>query len=69
MPRTCNKTGKQKFRTEFDAQIAIASVHGKSAKRHRQRFSEEPKRAYRCNFCHQWHLTSQEKRDGSSTTN
>lgn len=63
MPRICPKTQKQKFKTEFDANLAIASVRSKFARRHRQRFSEEPTRAYRCEFCHHWHMTSQDKRE------
>lgn len=59
--RNCHKTGKKTFATRFETQLAMANVQGKHARRHRQRFSEEPTRAYKCEFCPGWHMTSQGK--------
>jgi hypothetical protein len=48
----CPTTGKFQFRDELAAKIALA-------KRSRQDKGE--RRAYRCEFCHRWHLTSKER--------
>jgi hypothetical protein len=50
---TC-PTGKQSFRTELDAKMALAFI---ARKRHTGRAKEES-RAYRCESCRRWHLTS-----------
>lgn len=51
----CEKTGKVKFRSSVDAQIALCNT----------KTSDDPWRkeirAYKCPFCRRWHLTKQEK--------
>jgi hypothetical protein len=61
----CDRTGKTKFHTEVDAMIFLARVHGKNSRlRKLRQQGNEPTRAYRCEFCRNWHLTSQTKREG-----
>ena len=52
------KTGKKQFRDEIAAKLAMAvTVHSDRSTR-----NTAEKRAYSCNFCRKWHLTSQPKR-------
>jgi hypothetical protein len=48
------RTGKRQFDTEENALIELASINRENPKR-------KEIRAYHCSFCHEWHLTSQEK--------
>lgn len=52
-PSTC-KTGKRRFRDEIAARLAL----GNAVAVHRQD-GTTPERAYRCQWCRGWHLTSQ----------
>ena len=54
MPTKCRRTGKVRFRTLLDAKIVLAK---RSAR------DKGEVRAYRCQFCHGFHLTSQRKRE------
>lgn len=60
----CDKTGKRKYRTSVDAQLIMARIGVINKRKRKQRFSEEPIRAYRCEFCGQYHLTHQAKGEG-----
>lgn len=61
----CPKTGKVKFSTELDAEIFISRVQSwGSHHRKMKRGRDEPTRAYRCEFCHWWHVTGQTKGEG-----
>lgn len=53
------RCAKRRFRTHLDAKIALARSGGKQD-RGNQRRAE--RRAYHCELCHAWHLTSQEER-------
>lgn len=50
---------KKRYPTRVDALLALAST---SRKRHTRREKDE-KRAYECERCGKWHLTSQEERE------
>ena len=50
---TCNKS---KFRTEIDAEIALEYIRN-VRKRHRR--EKHPVRYYHCEYCNNYHLTSQ----------
>lgn len=59
----CPRTGKRKFNTELDAEIFISRVQMRGAHhRKMKRGRDEPSRAYKCEFCHTWHVTGQSKR-------
>lgn len=45
---------KERHRTEVDAQVALSRILSSNWNGHRV-----PQRAYPCQFCHGWHLTSQ----------
>lgn len=51
--RECSRTGKVRFRDKLAAQIELAGA---------VRRDKGEQRAYRCEFCRGWHLTSQSKR-------
>lgn len=48
----CRRTRKVQFHTELDAKIALSR---------RVRYDKGEKRLYQCEFCKEWHLSSQEK--------
>lgn len=52
----CQTTGKTRFSHEIDAKIFLA----KARKRDDPRRTKSLKRAYLCQFCQGWHLTSKE---------
>ena len=52
IPRKCIRTGKVKFNSELDARIALAGRINRDL---------GEKRVYQCEFCHEYHLTSQNK--------
>lgn len=52
----CQTTGKTRFSQEIDAKIFLAKTH----KRDDPTRIKSLKRAYLCQFCHGWHLTSKE---------
>lgn len=61
----CSRTGKRKFFTELDCQIAISRTHAYSAHhRKMKRDQDVPIRAYQCEFCSAWHMTGQTKGEG-----
>ncbi|WP_327335177.1 hypothetical protein [Streptomyces anulatus] len=49
-------TGKQRFRDDFEAKLALLRVTTSNSPRRQE------KRAYHCPHCHGWHLTSQAKK-------
>lgn len=57
----CKTTGKTKF-SELDAKIALSEVTSVEVHHRHRKFREVPKRHYECEFCHSWHLTSQDRR-------
>jgi hypothetical protein len=57
----CYKTKKDCFPTRFECDIARAEIAKNSVKHRKQRFRELPVRSYQCEFCHQWHHTSQSR--------
>lgn len=63
--KKCPVTGKPKM-DKLEAQIALSRVIMKNKKHRRQRDQNRPKRFYRCEFCHWYHLTSQDKRSVES---
>ncbi len=60
MSRKC-RSGKPRFRTELDAKIAAAKVEG-YANRNPSGSDWGVQRAYHCNWCGGYHLTTQEQR-------
>lgn len=52
IPRKCIRTGKVKFRSDLDARIALAGRINRDS---------GELRTYQCEFCHQYHMTSQTK--------
>lgn len=50
----CERTGKVRYRTELDAKIVLG-IGLRS-------LPTRPTRVYECEFCADWHLTSQPKR-------
>lgn len=54
-PGTCPQTGKARYRDRIAALLALTGIDNSNPKRREQR-------AYRCQFCRGWHLTSQTKR-------
>lgn len=52
---SCPRTGKTRFRDRIAALLALSGMDNLNPKRREQR-------AYRCEFCRGWHLTSQKKR-------
>jgi hypothetical protein len=65
----CNRANKEMFPTQLDADLAISAIRGHNARRRKQRFRDEPKRSYQCEFCFHWHMTSQEKRSDETVSN
>lgn len=59
--RKCSRTGKPMFPNELEANLALADIQRSNAHHRRRKYREEPVRSYPCEFCHQWHLTSQDK--------
>lgn len=49
----CDKTGKVIYASEIDAKIHLSKI---TIEKYGQK---RPRRAYKCQFCHKWHLTSQ----------
>lgn len=61
-PKCYRTGGKTKFPTELDAKIALAGVQKNLSVHRRQKArGNEPTRVYQCEFCGQWHMTSQTK--------
>jgi hypothetical protein len=52
---SCARTGKARFRDRIAAQLALNGIDNSDPKR-------RERRAYRCQFCRGWHLTSQKQR-------
>lgn len=66
--RKCSTTGKDRFPSSMEANLAIADVQ-LNAKHHRKgKYREEPTRAYCCEFCRGWHMTSSESRNAEALT-
>jgi hypothetical protein len=66
--RICSRTGKQRFPTQMEADLAVASIHSTNAHHRHRKYRDEPQRSYRCEFCGDWHFTSQgrsENRDSA----
>lgn len=55
------RSGKPRYRDELAAKIAAAKVEG-HANRHPSGDDWEPQRAYYCNWCGGFHLTTQEQK-------
>ncbi len=55
--RKCSATGKVRFSTKIDAQIALANAT-RPTRRNDQNRPKEEKRVFLCPSCHGWHLTS-----------
>lgn len=54
----CYKTSKTTYTTLEAAELAIKAIHRKDQSAHKE---QEIKRAYRCEFCNLFHLTSKEQ--------
>jgi hypothetical protein len=54
--RKCQRTGKIRHRDEIAAKIALGTVRARPLR------DKCEQRVYRCKFCHDWHLTSQDRR-------
>lgn len=64
MAQICGRTGKRKFDSELEANIAVAAVQLRYKKhRSQSHLHTEPQRSYRCEFCDQWHMTGQDKHE------
>lgn len=57
--KICSKTGKTKYPTRLEAQLAMADIQRSNAHHHHRKYREEPVRVYPCEHCSQWHMTSQ----------
>lgn len=57
----CYRTGKTRYPDALEANIQINRIRKNITRHRKQRFREEPKRAYECEFCLGWHITSQAK--------
>lgn len=60
--RICSYAQKAMFPNKLECDLAIMDIQSRARKHRKQKFREEPKRSYQCESCHQWHMTSQEKR-------
>ncbi|MBT1162230.1 hypothetical protein [Bifidobacterium sp. SO1] len=49
----CSRTGKIRYNNLFEAKLALATCKGSASRKRSER------RTYLCEFCHNWHLTSQ----------
>lgn len=58
MNRKCASTGKSKYASKLEAELAKADIHSVNTQNRRRKFREEPSRSYRCGVCGGWHLTS-----------
>jgi len=61
MARKCSATGKTRFPSQLEADLTLSNIMRFNNRPH-TRFTEEPVRSYHCEFCHDWHLSGQEKR-------
>lgn len=67
MTRHCTAADKKSYPSELEANLQMATIAFMQNSKHAKRgFREEPCRSYRCEFCHEWHLTSQPKREPAS---
>lgn len=60
--RGCPRTGKTRYRSEWDAIDAMARTRKRVSFRGESSSSPPAARVYACPYCEGWHLTSQEKR-------
>lgn len=56
--RHCKSTGKASYATRHEATTALTYVRAKGGR------AVKPERVYRCEWCGNWHLTSQERHYG-----
>lgn len=63
----CPKTGKQRFPTQLDAQLTMATIQSNIKHRRKMKFREEPVRTYRCPHCGGFHLSSQSRNKNRRT--
>lgn len=68
--RGCPRTGKTRFRTDGDAQAALARTRKRRAfvdmiASGERDAGPEACRVYQCPFCQGWHLTSRPARDAA----
>lgn len=56
--RKCSKSGKDRYPSKIEADLAIANVKKNVTFHRKQKYREEPTRSYRCGFCGGWHMTS-----------
>jgi tRNA(Ile)-lysidine synthase TilS/MesJ len=61
--RAC-RTGKSPFHDQAAAKAAITRIRQSGEQR-----DKTPTRAYLCEFCHRWHLTSKEDHSESQDNN
>lgn len=54
----CSATGKEKYPSRFEGQLAMSNISKQDAKHRKQRFRETPTRVYPCGSCHGYHMTS-----------
>lgn len=59
--KKCSRTNKTRFPNELEAKIAMANIQRKNSHFRHQKSREDPTRVYRCEFCGDWHMTSQTK--------
>lgn len=55
-------TGKIRYRSEYEASVALASCRRPGRRRWRRR----ERRSYQCPWCNGWHLTSKKQREDTN---
>lgn len=55
----CQSTGKPIYRDRIAAELSLEKIQ-----RFARRTVHSEKRSYECEFCHRWHLTSQDADPG-----
>lgn len=60
MSKNC-KTDKTCYQTKLDADIALYHLKRRDKFDYIDHHVKAAKRSYYCQFCHYWHLTSQDK--------
>jgi hypothetical protein len=63
----CSISGKDKFPSQLEAELAIADIHRSNSHHRHRKFREEPQRAYECDRCGSWHITSQSESENRAS--
>jgi len=66
-PTICKETGKIRFKDHHDAMLALEDARAKAAwaETHDLPTSRHETRAYKCDLCRGWHLTSRPQRQNN----